>query len=208
MLRLPKSYAMFVSSRRITVVLGFFQEVDQFVEVHLHKFVKLKSTVITSLRRVESMSDDSSALHDILKPLAVIAIFVGVALLSQMILGELTSFHLISSGGRVRAVGVGVYWDTDCISPVSYLDWGAIEPTSARNLSVFIRNEGEMPVHLFLNSTNWDPDVATEIIALSWDYSNELISPNTVIKVILTLSCAQITSGLDFRFDVIIGVNG
>jgi len=154
------------------------------------------------------MADDSSALHDILKPVVVIAIFVGVALLSQMIFGELTSFHSIRSGGRVTAVGVGVYWDPDCVNQVSYLDWGTIEPTSARNLSVFVRNEGETPARLFLNATNWDPVFAAEIIALSWDYSGDFISPNNLIKVILTLSCAQITSGLDFRFDVIIGVNG
>jgi len=145
-----------------------------------------------------------------IKPSTVIAvIFVIVLLASETILGQFSSFHLIGSRGKVTVIGVGVYWDINCSSPVYSLDWGSVQPGSIKNQTVFIRNEGDEPSTLFLNTTNWNPPDASDFIELKWDYNGYIINPKENTKVILSLFIAPVTEGLkDFNFDIIIGVNG
>lgn len=145
-----------------------------------------------------------------IKPLAVIAIIIVIVLFaSETILGQLLSFHLIGSRGKVTVIGVGVYWDANCSSPVYSLDWGSVTPGSIKNQTVFIRNEGNEPSTLFLNTTNWNPAKASDYITLTWDYNGYILYPDQTTKVMLTLSIAPTTEGIkDFNFDIIIGVNG
>jgi hypothetical protein len=107
------------------------------------------------------------------------------------------------------AVGVGVYWDVNCSVPVSSLDWGSVFPGSVKNITVFIRNEGDEPSTLFLRATNWSPLNASNFMVLNWDCSNPVVYSRQTFKAVLTLSVASVAEGIkDFSFDVIIGVNG
>jgi len=144
-----------------------------------------------------------------IKPLTVIAvIFFIVLFASQTILGQFPSFRLIGSRGKVTLIGVGVYWDANCTQFVDYLDWGSIEPGSINNQTVFIRNEGNVPSTLFLNTTNWNPITASDFIKLNWDYNGYIIYPQQTTRVTLTLSITPMTEGIEgFTFDIIISVN-
>jgi hypothetical protein len=141
--------------------------------------------------------------------LTVIAVVIVIVLLaSETILGQFSSFRLIGSRGKVKVIGVGVYSDINCSNPVDSLNWGSIEPGSIKNQTVFIRNEGNEPSTLFLNTTNWNPQNASNFIELKWDYNGYIIYPQETTEVTLTLSVAPVTEGVkDFNFDIIIGVN-
>jgi len=143
-----------------------------------------------------------------LKPLTAMAIIiVTVLLISETIFGQFSSIRLIGSRGKVTVVGVGVYWDPNCTSPVYSMDWGKVEPNSVKNVTVFIRNEGNEPANLFLNTTNWNPTNASDYITLTWNYDGHTLNPQETTKATLTLSIAQTTSGIkDFTFDIIMGV--
>lgn len=107
------------------------------------------------------------------------------------------------------AVNVGLYWDANCSVPVSFLDWGTISQGSVKNITIFIRNEGNAPSSLFLKATNWNPVNASDFLVLSWDYSNYLVYPRQTIKVLLTLAVASFVDGIDdFSFDLVISFNG
>jgi hypothetical protein len=140
--------------------------------------------------------------------LTVIAVVIVIVLLaSGTILGQFSSFRLIGSRGKVTVIGVGVYWNADCSSPVYSLDWGNIEPGSIKNQTVFIRNEGSFPSTLFLNTTNWAPPNASDFITLKWDYNEYIVYPQEITEVTLTLVVASFTEGVkDFNFDIIIGI--
>jgi len=144
-----------------------------------------------------------------LKPLTVIAVVIVIVLLaSETILGQFFSFRLIGSRGKVTVIGVGVYLYADCSGRVDSLDWGSLEPGSVKNTTFFIRNEGNVPSTLFLNTTNWNPITASDFIKLNWDYNGYIIYPQQTTKVTFTLSIAPVTEGIkDFTFDIIIGVN-
>ncbi len=153
-----------------------------------------------------------------IKPLMVIAIvLVLVMFVSEAILGQFSSFRLIGSRGNVKVLGVGVYWDVNYTSPVGFLDWGSVEPDSAKNQTVFIRNEGNEPSTLFLATDNWQPANLSRYMNLTWNYNGATIRPDEIIQVTLTLSTSSSPDFIGyiilndvkrFDFDIIIGVNG
>jgi len=149
--------------------------------------------------------------HGTIRPLTAIVItLIFVIFSSQVIVAQFSSSRTIGSRGTMQvAVGVGVYWDVNCSVPVSSLDWGSVFPGSVKNITVFIRNEGDEPSTLFLRATNWSPLKASNFMVLNWDYSNPVVYSRQTFKVVLTLSVASVAEGVkDFSFDVIIGVNG
>ena len=129
------------------------------------------------------------------------------------ILGQFNQTLSIGSRGTVKIVGdgvyVGVYWDSSCSSAVSFVDWGTVEPGSMRNVTIYIRNEGNWVVSLFMFADNWSPSDASNYMALSWDYAGQTIDPQEVVQTTLTLSASSAIEGItDFSFDIIMGVSG
>lgn len=144
-----------------------------------------------------------------IKPVTVIAIITVIALFaSETILGQFSSLRIIGNKGTVRVFGVGVYFDADCNNSVNYLDWGSVEQNSVKNITVFIRNEGNKPSSLFLVADNWFPANASDFMTLKWDYDERTIQPYETIQVTLTLLIASVPQEIkDFSFDIKIGVN-
>jgi hypothetical protein len=111
----------------------------------------------------------------------------------------------ISNMGSVKAIGVGVYWDPNCTNAVSVIDWGILEPGSTKNVTVYIRNEGNSMVSLNMTTSNWNPSNATDYISLRWDYDGQPLSPESVAEVTLILAVsADITGVTNFSFDIVI----
>lgn len=143
----------------------------------------------------------------------LVALVALVTLISTLfflnsIFGQLVFRSTIGSHGTVKAFGVGVYWDSNCSSLVSSLDWGLVEPGLASNVTFYIRNEGNYAVILFLGAENWNPENASSYLTLSWDYAGETISPDETVQVTLSLLASpDIEDIVDFSFDVIISGN-
>jgi hypothetical protein len=111
----------------------------------------------------------------------------------------------IGSRGTVRTLGVGVYWDEICSNSVSYIDWGIVDPGSQENVAVYVRNEGNVPASILLDTVDWDPPKASSYITLSWDYSGQLVEPDDSIRVTLTLLISpSIQNVASFDFDIVI----
>jgi hypothetical protein len=107
--------------------------------------------------------------------------------------------------GIIKNIGTGIYWDELCEDPVSSIDWGIIEPGLQKNLTIYVRNEGNVPIFIFLDTVNWEPQNASEYMQLSWDYLGEQIQPNDNIKVILSLNVSVNIYELEyFNFDIVI----
>jgi len=115
----------------------------------------------------------------------------------------------LRSVGNIKALGVGVYWDSGCSQSVSSIDWGMVEPGAVKNVTVYIRNEGNAPITLSLQTSNWNPSNAADYISLSWNYNGQTINANQVITVTLTLSISSNIQGITtFSFDIIISAVG
>jgi len=115
----------------------------------------------------------------------------------------------ISSGGSVKGIGVGIYWDSACANQVSSIDWGLLDPDSSKAVTVYVRNEGNSVVTLFKSTQNWNPSAASSYMTLNWNYNGQPVNANAVVQVKLTLSVLSSVLGItDFSFDIIIAATG
>jgi len=143
---------------------------------------------------------------DVVKFLTVLLVIGSLTLFASNIAGQLFSFTSIESRGSVKKIDVGVYWNENRSSTVSFIEWGDIEPESAKNVSLFIRNEGTVAAGLFLSTDNWNPSNASEFMTLTWDYNGQTLDLFEIVPITLTLHVSTSISGIkSFSFDIIIG---
>ena len=123
---------------------------------------------------------------------------------------------IIVNSGSSRTVayaysirGVGIYWDQACTTRTLSVDWGPIEPGSNSSALVYIRNEGDSAVYLWMATSNWTPAVASGQMTLNWSYSGQILDADQVIPIKLNLFVSSSVSGItDFSFDIIITATG
>ena len=128
-------------------------------------------------------------------------------LLSAVIIGFGSSKSIVYASS-VNGLGVGIYWDQACTNRTLSLDWGALEAGSSNTLTVYIKNEGNSPASLWLESSNWTPSAASGYISLNWNYSGQVLSIDQVIPLKLTLTVDPNISGIsNFSFDTTITTN-
>jgi len=140
-----------------------------------------------------------------LKPLAVLVSLVALVVFAS---GFTQSSVRIVGRGTVKAVGVGVFWDSNCTNPVSFIDWGMVEPGSMNNVTVYVRNEGNVAANISLATDNWNPPNASDYLALSWNYDGQPLNPAEVIQVTLTLTVSLSVHGIEsFSFDITISIS-
>ena len=139
----------------------------------------------------------------IVLPLVLLLIVIGFSAISLALIYHMMT---IPSVGNIRyTFGLGIYWDNKCSKNVTSLDWGTAEPGLTTNETIYIRNEGNTPTILYLNTTDWNPPTAPNYITLNWDYNEEAIQQNHVVQVTLTLSISPNIEGITtFQFDIII----
>jgi len=143
-----------------------------------------------------------------IKPLAVVLI-VAALTLTLVVFALLQYSVRIGGRGAVKAVDVGVFWDSNCTSTVSFIDWGMVEPGSMNNVTVYVRNEGNVAASLSLATDNWNLSNASNYLALSWNYDGRSLNPLEVAQVTLTLAVSPSVQGIEsFSFDIIISISG
>jgi hypothetical protein len=138
---------------------------------------------------------------------ATLLLTVSVMAVASVVLtyGLLFGTKTINSQGNVNSIGVGVYSESACTNEVTTIDWGYIEPGSTKNVTIFIKNEGTIPMTLNMTIDNWNPSEASSYITLTWNREGSQVSPQSVLQTTLTLSVsASISEVSDFSFDITI----
>ena len=119
--------------------------------------------------------------------------------------GLLFGSKTINNEGNVSSIGVGVYWESACTTAVTTIDWGYLQPGSAKDVTVYIRNEGTVPMTLSMTNGNWDPAGASEDITLAWNREGSQVNAQSVLQAVLTLTVSSSISDISgFSFDVTI----
>jgi len=155
------------------------------------------------------MSREKTGGSRLLAPVLTASVLAVVILCSPLILGLLATTKTVGNQGAVKALGVGVYSDSNCSSAVSAINWGAVEPGTSKNSTVYVKNQGNAPVTLSMSTANWNPANASNYLTLSWDYGGQAIDPGAAVRVTLTLSMSAAIKGIDsFSFDIIITATG
>lgn len=137
---------------------------------------------------------------------AVLAVGMTMIVVTVLATSLLTAYRTVPNAGNVKAAGVGVYWNEDCTDNVTSIDWGFLEPGATVNKTVYINNDGNIPVVLSLTTEDWNPASASDNLSLSWNREGYVL--NTTVPVtptVLTLSVSPTIIGItNFSFDIII----
>jgi hypothetical protein len=116
--------------------------------------------------------------------------------------------NTVSDAGVLKAIGIGVYWDSSLTSKVSTTYWDLLQPSAQKSLTVYVYNEGNSPVTLSLSTSNWTPSTASTYLALTWNYNGQTISPSAQMQVELTLTVSSNITGIsNFSFDITIAAS-
>jgi len=139
-----------------------------------------------------------------------IPVIIVALVISTILIGALVFFNYkISSYGRIKSVGVAVYADEAGTIPVSAIDWGLIPPGGKSVATVYCKNTGNSAINMTMFTDNWNPAAAANYLTLSWDYANQTINPNAILKVVFTLNVSPNVFGFtNFSFDITIVGSG
>ena len=137
--------------------------------------------------------------------LILITYTLGLSLVSQAFPAAQTS-KTLSSTGTIETIGVGVYTDFQCNTPLSSIPWGTLEPGESQSVICYIKNEGSDPATLSLQTSNWNPTAAASYLYLSWNYNyGQSINPGDSVQVTFTLTVSPDIEGIkSFSFDITI----
>ncbi|MGA2767697.1 MAG: hypothetical protein ABSF24_05210 [Candidatus Bathyarchaeia archaeon] len=120
-------------------------------------------------------------------------------------LGALVATRTISNSGSITAVGVGVYSDNACATALSTIGWATLNPGDVKTYTMYVRNEGTVPVTLNMAVRNWNPASASSYITLTWNKENYVLPAGQVVQAVLTLTVSSGVSGVTtFSFDITI----
>ena len=138
----------------------------------------------------------------------LVGVLVAVIALSALVVGLegiLKMTMSLRSSGEVITKGAGLYEDSACSVPASELSWGMVEPGTTKYIEAYLRNEGNVPVKLYLQAVDWSPSNASSYIEFGWDYDNSVVNSDEVLKVTFYLRMSADVQGIvEFKFDVVI----
>ena len=122
-----------------------------------------------------------------------------------LVYGILSKSFTVKNTGYIEAIGVEVYFDAECTNRTSTIDWGYIRPGGAKNIAVYIKNNGTVPMILSYNITSWSPPEAQNYITFSWNAEGAIVNGGQVIQVTLSLAVDENVSDISsFSFDLVI----
>ncbi len=113
--------------------------------------------------------------------------------------------RITSSTGITASVNLGVYFDSVANQEVTSIDWGIVYPDDQIQCILYFQNLGNVNCQLLLNTTDWTPSEAQDLIIFTWNYDGAPIEPGSIIQVTTSLNTsAQLVDIEQFSFNIII----
>jgi hypothetical protein len=129
-------------------------------------------------------------------------------------LGALVATHTVPNTGNIRvstptpSVQLGIYSDSACQTVLSSVTWGTLNPGGWSSQTIYLRNEGNVPVTLSMSVGNWTPSSVQSYLTLTWDRSGYVLATGLVVQAVLTLNVSASISGItSFGFDITISAS-
>jgi hypothetical protein len=120
-------------------------------------------------------------------------------------LGALIASRTFSNSGNITAIGVGVYSDSGCTTVLPSINWGTINPGASATYTIYVKNNGTIPVTLTMTTGNWNPTTSSSYITLSWNRQNYTLPAGSSVQALLTLNVSSSINGItSFTFDITI----
>ena len=145
--------------------------------------------------------------HDKIIVAATVGLLTYTFLLSFLgpVVSSLVANKTLGNTGSVKAIGVGVYWNSNGTNPVTTFNWGMLDPNSTKTTTCYLKNEGNSVLTLSMSTANWNPASATQYMTFSWNLGGQTLNPGQIKQAIFTLQISASVTGItNFSFDVTI----
>jgi len=136
-------------------------------------------------------------------------ILLGLIALAMLSIGSTLTYstmlreRVVYSSAVIVSVDLGIYSDAGCNNTLTSIDWGLLYPGSNKTKVIYTRNEGTVNIVLFIEATNWNPETASNHIALSSNYKMQVVKPNQILEIALTIQVASSVGELrSFNFNI------
>jgi hypothetical protein len=106
-------------------------------------------------------------------------------------------------------LGLKVYADSACTTPLTSITWGAISPGGTANQIIYIKNTGNAPLTLGMTTANWNPTDAVSSLVLTWDKQSTTLEPGQSTQATLVLMAVSNIEGItSFSFQIVLVATG
>ena len=120
----------------------------------------------------------------------MLPIVLTAVLLTLTTIGALSDSQNVDLNGTIATVNVDLYSDASCTQPCTTINVGTLNPGSTFTQTVYVKNNGSIPVTLSMNANNWNPTTASNYLTLSWNRQNQILNAGTSCEATLTLTVA------------------
>jgi len=133
------------------------------------------------------------------------AIFLAL-LLSTLTVWSLRPRSPIPNVSAIETVGTfGVYWNSNCTTKVTSINWGNMTPGQEKTTTFYIRNEASNQMFLAGIDKNWNPTTAQSHIHFTFDSDDQKIQAGQTKKVTCTLTVSIETTNIsNYSFDILL----
>lgn len=127
--------------------------------------------------------------------ICVISIGFGVTLYSVL---------LPTSGNISSNASIGLYSDPACNIPLINIDWSTVNASETVSEIVYVKNNGNVPVTLDMNTDNYLPAQATQYLTVTWNYDGSVLLISEVKAATIQLSVSPSAPAVTFSFNIYI----
>jgi hypothetical protein len=111
--------------------------------------------------------------------------------------------HFSSRVSAVEAAtSLGVYWDANCSTAVTSIDWGSLVPGQVSSVAFYVRNEGANAWVLVASIVGWQGDNTSN--CLSFSCESPTIMPSQAVRVVSSVSAFPNASAVSFGFGMLL----
>jgi archaellum component FlaG (FlaF/FlaG flagellin family) len=127
-----------------------------------------------------------------------------VAIILTAVAAAVLNTQTVPSHGTITgSAEIDVYSDQNATTTCSSINWGTLSPGYSTTQTIYIKNTGNLPQTLSMNTTAWNPTEANTVLTLTWNKEGTSIAADEVIAATLNLTAASDTGTLlDFSFDI------
>jgi len=138
--------------------------------------------------------------------LCLVAFSVGVTIAVAM---SVTSLSFIKPRTTIvyPSAQLGIYSDAEKTSNVTSIDWGTCYVGGSINRIIYVVDTGNVNELLNFSASDWNPASAS-ILQFTTDYNGTVLTPNQMVKVMLTLTIPSNAPTGPFSFNIIVNATG
>ncbi len=134
-------------------------------------------------------------------------VLVAAVLLTTIVLA-LTQTASVTNNGTIKTIGVKAYQDSGCTIPLTSWTWGPLDIGSSTLKTMYIKNDGTVPMTLNMTTTSWSSPNAQTYIPVTWNREGIPVNAGASVQANVTLQVLAGISVSNFSFTMIITGTG